>query len=112
MIRARGMPIGKRIRNSSQDNNLEITDWKPLPAFIKRLNRLSLSQRASQRLDQFMPLLLERFDSLSPDDAVINRVLDLVSAICRRSAYLSLLVQNPDATKRMLELFTTSKRVA
>ena len=59
-----------------------------------------------------MPLLLERFDALSPDDAVINRVLDLVSAICRRSAYLSLLVQNPDASKRMLELFTASKRVA
>ena len=39
-------------------------------------------------------------------------MLDLVSAICRRSAYLSLLVQNPDASKRMLELFTVSKRVA
>ena len=102
----------QRLRNNSQNDNSETTDWKPLSAFIKRLNRLSLSQRASQRLDQFMPLLLERFDSLSPDDAVINRVLDLVSAICRRSAYLSLLVQNPDATRHMLELFTTSKRVA
>jgi len=49
---------------------------------------------------------------LSPDDAVVHRVLDLVSSICRRSAYLSLLVQNPDASKRMLELFTASKRVA
>ena len=102
----------QRIRNSSQDDNPDIDEWQPLAAFIKRLNRLSLSQRASQRLDQFMPLLLERFDALSPDDAVINRVLDLVSAICRRSAYLSLLVQNPDASKRMLELFTTSKRIA
>ncbi|MDH4018076.1 MAG: bifunctional [glutamate--ammonia ligase]-adenylyl-L-tyrosine phosphorylase/[glutamate--ammonia-ligase] adenylyltransferase [Xanthomonadales bacterium] len=102
----------QRLRNNSQYDDPNPVDWKPLSAFIKRLNRLSLSQRASQRLDQFMPLLLERFDSLSPDDSVINRVLDLVSAICRRSAYLSLLVQNPDATKRMLELFTTSKRIA
>jgi len=59
-----------------------------------------------------MPVLLERFDSLSPGDAVVNRVLDLVSAICRRSAYLSLLVHNPDAVERMLELFTASKRIA
>ena len=100
------------IRNNSQDENAGLTEWKPLAGFVKRLNRLSLSQRASRRLDQFMPALLERFDSMSPDDATIHRVLDLVSAICRRSAYLSLLVQNPDAAKRMLELFTQSKRVA
>lgn len=100
------------VRNSTQDESTEPPDWKPMAAFVKRLNRLSLSQRASRRLDQFMPLLLEHIDSLSPDDAVVHRVLDLVSAICRRSAYLSLLVQNPVASKRMLELFTASKRVA
>jgi glutamate-ammonia-ligase adenylyltransferase len=100
------------MRNSAQTGSVDVPDRKPLSDFVRRLNRLSLSQRASRRLDQYMPLLLERFDALSPSDAVINRVLDLVSAICRRSAYLSLLVQNPDASKRMLELFTASKRVA
>ncbi len=102
----------QRIRNNAQNGGTEVEDSKPLSGFARRLNRLSLSQRASRRLDQYMPLLLESFDVLSPGDAVINRVLDLVSAICRRSAYLSLLVQNPDASKRMLELFTASKRVA
>jgi glutamate-ammonia-ligase adenylyltransferase len=76
------------------------------------LNRLSLSQRAARRLDQFMPLLLQRLDTLSLEDAVVYRVLDLVSAVCQRSAYLSLLVQNPEATNRMLELFSTSQRIA
>jgi len=57
-------------------------------------------------------MLLERFAANRLSDAVMHRVLDLVSAICRRSAYLSLLVQNPNATKRMLELFTTSSKVA
>lgn len=102
----------QRIRNNSPDEETIEAEWKPLKGFVKRLNRLSLSQRASRRLDQFMPALLERFDSTSPDEATIHRVLDLVSAICRRSAYLSLLVQNPDAAKSMLELFTVSKRVA
>jgi glutamate-ammonia-ligase adenylyltransferase len=100
------------VRNSSGGEIEDSEVGKPLSGFVKRLNRLSLSQRASRRLDQFMPLLLERFDDMSPGDAVINRVLDLVSAICRRSAYLSLLVQNPGASERMLELFTASKRVA
>lgn len=102
----------QRLRNSIQADTADITDWKPLADFVKRLNRLSLSQRASRRLDQFMPVLLQQFDAMSADDAVVHRVLDLVSAICRRSAYLSLLVHNPDAGKRMLELFTASKRIA
>ena len=102
----------QRLRHSAQDEDSEKANSKPLSDFIKRLNRLALSQRASKRLDQFMPLLLERFDKSSPDDAIVNRVLDLVSSICRRSAYLSLLVQNPDASGRMLELFSASKRVA
>ena len=102
----------QRARNTAQGENSEVTSWKPLADFVKRLNRLSLSQRASRRLDQFMPVLLQQIDSMSPGDAIIDRVLDLVSAICRRSAYLSLLVHNPDASKRMLELFATSKRVA
>ena len=102
----------QKTRNNIQNENPDDAHWKPLADFVKRLNRLSLSQRASRRLDQFMPLLLQQIDLMSPDDAIVDRVLDLVSAICRRSAYLSLLVQNPVASKRMLELFAASKRVA
>jgi glutamate-ammonia-ligase adenylyltransferase len=100
------------LRNRIQSEGPVETDRKPLADFVKRLNRLSLSQRASKRLDQFMPVLLEHIEVKSPDDAIVNRILDLVSAICRRSAYLSLLVQNPVASKRMLELFTKSKQIA
>ena len=102
----------QKLRNSVQHERPDTADWKPLADFVKRLNRLSLSQRASTRLDQFMPVLLQQIDALCVDDAIVDRVLDLVSAICRRSAYLSLLVQNPVASKRMLELFAASKRVA
>jgi glutamate-ammonia-ligase adenylyltransferase len=102
----------QRLRNSAQHDVPEVTEGTALAGFVKRLNRLSLSQRASQRLDQFMPILLERFATLSLDEASVNRVLDLVSAICRRSAYLSLLVQNPAATRSMLELFVASRPVA
>jgi glutamate-ammonia-ligase adenylyltransferase len=102
----------QKMRRGVQDENPDQPEWKPLTAFVKRLKRLSLSQRASKRLDQFMPVLLEQIDGLSPDDDVVQRLFDLVSAICRRSAYLSLLVQNPIASQRVLELFAASKRVA
>lgn len=99
-------------RNINQGSAAAEVDWKPLANFSKRLNRLSLSQRASRRLDEFMPLLLERLDALSVTDEIADRVFDLISAICQRSAYLALLVQNPVATGRMLELFAASQRVA
>jgi len=99
-------------RNNIQNQESDVATWKPMTDFVKRLNRLSLSQRASRRLDQFMPVLLEQIEALSPDNAIVDRVFDLVSAICRRSAYLSLLVHNPDASKRMLDLFAASSRVA
>jgi len=102
----------QQARNNVQDTGTDTINWKPLADFVKRLNRLSLSQRASRRLDQFMPLLLQRIDSVSATDEVANRVFDLISAICRRSAYLSLLLQNPAATDQMLKLFSASKRVA
>jgi glutamate-ammonia-ligase adenylyltransferase len=104
--------VWQQARNNIRDANSEATDWKPLAGFVKRLNRLSLSQRASRRLDEYMPVLLQRITSFSPTDEEANRVFDLLSAICRRSAYLSLLLHNPQATDRMLKLFSASKRVA
>jgi glutamate-ammonia-ligase adenylyltransferase len=68
--------------------------------------------RAHSRLDRFMPELLERIDRQSLDDDALNRVFDLVLAICRRSAYLVLLEQNPKALDRMLELFERSEWIA
>jgi glutamate-ammonia-ligase adenylyltransferase len=95
-----------------RQGKIDLQGQKHLLDFASRLDRLALSRRASRRLDQFMPLLLEKFETSPLPDAVVGRVLDLVSAICRRSAYLSLLVQHPEATGRLLELFKASHRVA
>jgi glutamate-ammonia-ligase adenylyltransferase len=84
----------------------------PLTLFVQRLERVALSQRAHQRLDRFMPELLDRLDRLALDHDSLNRVFDLLLAICRRSAYLVLLVQHPKALDRLLELFDRSEWVA
>ncbi len=84
----------------------------PLTLFVRRLERVALSQRAHQRLDRFMPELLDRLDRQALDQESLNRVFDLVLAICRRSAYLVLLVQHPKALDRLLELFERSEWIA
>jgi glutamate-ammonia-ligase adenylyltransferase len=84
----------------------------PMAVFLRRLDRFVLSQRARRRLDRFMPLLLDRIDRRSLDLKTLDRVFDLVLAVCRRSAYLVLLVQHVPALDRMLELFARSDWIA
>lgn len=84
----------------------------PLALFVRRLERVALSQRAHQRLDRLMPELLDRLDRRPLDDDSLNRVFDLVLAVCRRSAYLVLLAQHPKALDRTLELFERSEWIA
>ncbi len=87
-------------------------DDQPLAVFLRSLERLALSQRARRRLDQFMPVLLHRLDRLSLENRILHRVYDLVLAICQRSPYLVLLVQNAAALDRMVELFARSEWIA
>ena len=106
--------LWRSLRASRQDSEAHpgVVEGDPLSLFMQRLDRVALSQRAHQRLDRFMPGLLDRLDRLSLDNDSLNRVFDLVLAICRRSAYLVLLEQNPKALDRMLELFDRSDWVA
>lgn len=84
----------------------------PLAIFVRRLDRIAISHRARDRLDRFMPGLLERLDGRPLVKDALNHVFDLVLSICRRSAYLALLEQNPKALERMLELFERSEWIA
>ncbi|MCJ7814999.1 MAG: glutamine-synthetase adenylyltransferase, partial [Xanthomonadales bacterium] len=101
-----------------QINRQEIEDpdgaspHHPLTLFVQRLGRVALSHRAHDRLDRFMPGLLERLDQQSLGPETLNRVFDLVLSICRRSPYLVLLEQNPKALERMLDLFDRSEWIA
>ncbi len=85
---------------------------QPMSLFLRSLQRLPLSQRAHRRLDQFMPVLLQRLDRQALDDDSLNRIFDLVLAICQRSAYLLLLVQNASALDRLIDLFQRSTWIA
>ncbi|MDH3923651.1 MAG: bifunctional [glutamate--ammonia ligase]-adenylyl-L-tyrosine phosphorylase/[glutamate--ammonia-ligase] adenylyltransferase [Xanthomonadales bacterium] len=106
--------LWRRLNGISQEIDETVVEngHQPLNIFVRRLGRVALSQRAHLRLDRFMPVLLEKLDRQSLRNEVLNRIFDLVLAICRRSAYLVLLEQNPLALDRMLELFKRSEWVA
>jgi glutamate-ammonia-ligase adenylyltransferase len=94
------------------DADAEEPEDQALAVFLRGLQRLSLSGRAQRRLDQFMPVLLHRLDRHSLQDRTLHRVFDLVLAICRRSPYLVLLVQNAPALDRLIDLFARSEWIA
>jgi len=106
--------LWRKLHGSSQDPtaSAELDDNDPLALFARRLERVALSQRANQRLDRFMPGLLQRLEARRPERETLNRVFDLVLAVCRRSAYLVLLTQYPKALDRMLDLFGRSAWIA
>ncbi len=65
-----------------------------------------------ERLDRFMPLLLQVLSQSSEPLAALPRVLAVVEAVLRRSAYLALLLENRQALLQLVELCQLSPWVA
>ncbi|MDO7927314.1 bifunctional [glutamate--ammonia ligase]-adenylyl-L-tyrosine phosphorylase/[glutamate--ammonia-ligase] adenylyltransferase [Pseudomonas sp. KFB-139] len=72
----------------------------------------SMQRLGRERLDAFIPRLLAQAVEHQSPDLVIERVLPLVEAVARRSAYLVLLTENPDALRRLLTLCAASPWIA
>ncbi|WPO99581.1 bifunctional [glutamate--ammonia ligase]-adenylyl-L-tyrosine phosphorylase/[glutamate--ammonia-ligase] adenylyltransferase [Pseudomonas sp. HR96] len=98
---------------------LEEAGFSDAARALKRLADLRTSPqlRAMQRvgrerLDAFIPRLLAQAVEHADPDLVLERVLPLVEAVARRSAYLVLLTENPDALRRLLTLCAASPWIA
>ncbi|MEE4172718.1 MAG: bifunctional [glutamate--ammonia ligase]-adenylyl-L-tyrosine phosphorylase/[glutamate--ammonia-ligase] adenylyltransferase [Xanthomonadales bacterium] len=94
------------------EGTLELAGDDAWRALLRRIRRVGLTRRGHQRLDAFMKRLFQRLETGPRNAAVEDDLRALVNAISRRSAYLALLVQNPPALDRMLELFNRSDWIA
>lgn len=65
-----------------------------------------------ERLDRFMPMLLNACAEAEHPDAALKRALPLVTAVARRSAYLLLLLENPPALGDLAALCGASPWIA
>lgn len=72
----------------------------------------SMHSTSRERLDRFMPMLLQRLQEYENPTEITNRLVKLIKSIARRSAYLLLLIENPDALSQLLRLVSASPWVA
>ena len=68
----------------------------------------TLSDNGKQLMDRLIPLLLGVAGQMEQPDAALGRVLQLLEQILQRSAYLSLLVENPMALSQLVKLCAAS----
>ncbi|NNN24955.1 MULTISPECIES: bifunctional [glutamate--ammonia ligase]-adenylyl-L-tyrosine phosphorylase/[glutamate--ammonia-ligase] adenylyltransferase [Pseudomonas] len=86
--------------------------WKRLTDLRNGPQVRAMQRLGRERLDAFMPRLLNMIAERGPADVLLERVLPLIEAVARRSAYLVLLTENPGALERLLTLCAASPMVA
>ena len=72
----------------------------------------ALSRTGQQRLDQLIPLILGAAGKTGNAAETLLRILRLVEAVARRTAYLALLVENPMALSQLVKLCSASAWIA
>ena len=72
----------------------------------------SLSAVGRQRLDRLMPVLLEEIGRCRRPDATVERIVDLIKSIERRTSYLALLLEHPTARAQLVRLSAASPWLA
>ena len=77
---------------------------------LSMLQKLSATER--QRLDKLIPMLLGILQSLPMPVEALERILNLLQAIVRRSVYLSLLIEYPQALRQLVRLCAASPWIA
>jgi [glutamine synthetase] adenylyltransferase / [glutamine synthetase]-adenylyl-L-tyrosine phosphorylase len=73
---------------------------------------LTLQAEGAKRLEEFMPQLLRACLQAPNPDLSLSRVLPLVISVLRRSAYLALLLENPQALRELVILCGASPWIA
>ena len=77
--------------------------------FAARMARLPLTGEARGRIDRYVASVIDRLEGFEHRERTLGRALQLAEAVCRRSAYLSLLIEQPQALDRLLRLLAASQ---
>lgn len=98
---------------------LQTAGFKDTAVVLQRLETFrgnyacrSLSTKGRERLDQLMPLLLEAVGGSERADTTLQRILALLEAVVRRTAYIALLVENPMVLSQLVKLTGISPWIA
>jgi [glutamine synthetase] adenylyltransferase / [glutamine synthetase]-adenylyl-L-tyrosine phosphorylase len=81
---------------------------KDLEHFRTDSETRSLSRIGRSRIDKLIPRMLKTIGRSEYPELAFQRILDLVKAIQRRSCYIALLLENPDALTHLIQLAIAS----
>ncbi|MBE0439349.1 MAG: bifunctional [glutamate--ammonia ligase]-adenylyl-L-tyrosine phosphorylase/[glutamate--ammonia-ligase] adenylyltransferase [Gammaproteobacteria bacterium] len=79
-----------------------------LKMMLNSRNCRNLSETGRERLVRLLPLLVQASANVAEPDMCLSRLIPLMEAIMRRSAYMSLLVENPLALSQLVKLYGSS----
>jgi glutamate-ammonia-ligase adenylyltransferase len=101
--------------DESARSALEEAGYDDTEAVRQRVERLrsdaatrQLSRKGRERLDRLIPLVLRATGGVRDAVAVLDRVLTLIATIQRRTIYLSLLLEHPEALIHLVRLCAAS----
>ena len=68
----------------------------------------ALSQIGRNRIDRLIPLVIEAVSASDSPDMALKRILQLIDTIQRRTTYIALLLENPNALQHLIRLANAS----
>ncbi|MFT5888096.1 MAG: glutamate-ammonia-ligase adenylyltransferase [Zhongshania sp.] len=83
-----------------------------LVALLRGASVQRMQGHGRDRLNDFLPLLLEDLRSAESPTETLLRLIPLIEAVLRRTAYLVLLIENPGARARLVQLCDGSPWIA
>lgn len=81
---------------------------KRLDDFRQERTFVTLQGESRQRFDRFMPVLLQAVAQVETPSLAFERVMTLISAVSRRTAYLVLMLENRSVLEQVVKLCTAS----
>ena len=82
--------------------------WKLISDFSQSKVIHHIGDTARKRLDQLIPMILSSIEQQKNPEQVLERLLDVVHAVIRRSVYLALLIEYPMALSQLVRLCAAS----
>ncbi len=79
-----------------------------LEQFREASETRALSRIGRNRIDKLVPRVLKAVGRSELPEPALQRILDLIKAIQRRSCYIALLLENPDALTHLIQLAIAS----
>ena len=102
-------------KKTSTDENLcwqSDKFWYTLKNFRREMSQRSMGNRGRQVLDKLIPNVIWHVVGLKRDEQSLERVLNVLTTIATRTAYLELLFENEGALKHLIHLCHNSSWVA